>query len=136
PLLSGDQRADPPARRLLSAACAPGARLPAGGARRLRDRGVQLGRARPGTEREQVDLPMASRQESAKAKRERTAEILSRLRAANPHPRIALDFRNAFELLVATVLAAQCTDERINMVTPELFRRFPTPRDLAGASLE
>ncbi|HEX3529107.1 MAG TPA: endonuclease III [Thermoanaerobaculia bacterium] len=79
---------------------------------------------------------MASRRESAKAKRERTAEILSRLRAANPRPRIALDFRNAFELLVATVLAAQCTDERINMVTPELFRRFPTPRDLAGASLE
>ena len=79
---------------------------------------------------------MASRRESAKAKRERTAEILSRLRAANPRPRIALDFRNAFELLVATVLAAQCTDERINRVTPELFRRFPTPRDLAGASLE
>jgi len=74
--------------------------------------------------------------ESAKAKRERTAEILSRLRAANPRPRIALDFHNAFELLVATVLAAQCTDERVNAVTPELFRRFPTPRDLAGASLE
>ena len=74
--------------------------------------------------------------ESAKAKRERTAKILSRLRAANPRPRIALDFHNAFELLVATVLAAQCTDERVNAVTPELFRRFPTPRDLAGASLE
>jgi endonuclease-3 len=79
---------------------------------------------------------MVARRESAKAKRERTAEILSRLRAANPRPRIALDFRNAFELLVATVLAAQCTDERVNAVTPELFRRFPTPRDLAGASLD
>lgn len=74
--------------------------------------------------------------ESLRAKRERTAEIAARLHRSDPAPRIALDFRNAFELLIATVLAAQCTDERVNAVTPELFRRFPTPRDLAGAGQE
>lgn len=44
-----------------------------------------------------------------------------------------LDHADPFQLLVATILAAQCTDERVNMVTPALFRRFPTPGDLAGA---
>ena len=46
-----------------------------------------------------------------------------------------LDYADPFQLLVATILAAQCTDERVNMVTPALFRRFPTPRDLAGADI-
>jgi len=73
--------------------------------------------------------------ESARAKRERTAEITSRLRREYPEARTALHFTNAFELLVATVLSAQCTDERVNAVTPELFRRFPTARALAGATL-
>ena len=77
-----------------------------------------------------------ARRESLRAKRERTAEIAVRLRTIDPEPRIALNFTNPFELLVATVLAAQCTDERVNAVTPELFRRFPTPRDLAGAPIE
>jgi endonuclease-3 len=45
----------------------------------------------------------------------------------------ALDFRNPFELLAATILSAQCTDERVNMVTPHLFARYPTPEDLAVA---
>jgi len=77
-----------------------------------------------------------AKRESLRAKRERTAEITARLRRIDPTPRIALDFTSPFELLVATVLAAQCTDERVNRVTPVLFRRFPTPRDLAGAALE
>jgi endonuclease-3 len=77
-----------------------------------------------------------AKRESLRAKRERTAEIAARLRRIDPTPRIALDFTSPFELLVATVLAAQCTDERVNKVTPELFRRFPTPRDLAGAGTE
>ena len=47
-----------------------------------------------------------------------------------------LDHKNPFELLVATILAAQCTDERVNMVTPALFKRFPTPRALAGAPVD
>jgi endonuclease-3 len=52
-----------------------------------------------------------------------------------PEVRCALDHRNAFELLVATVLSAQCTDERVNKVTPALFARFPDPPALARADL-
>jgi len=73
--------------------------------------------------------------ESARAKRERTAEITARLRREYPEARTALHFTNAFELLVATVLSAQCTDQRVNAVTPALFRRFPTARALAAAGL-
>jgi endonuclease-3 len=47
----------------------------------------------------------------------------------------ALNHRNAWELLVATILSAQCTDVRVNLVTPELFKRFPTPAAMAEASL-
>jgi endonuclease-3 len=47
-----------------------------------------------------------------------------------------LDHAGPFELLVATILAAQCTDERVNMVTPALFQRFPTPRAMAAADIE
>jgi endonuclease III len=79
--------------------------------------------------------PAQARRESARARRQRTEEILARLRREYSDAHTALDHRNAFELLVATVLSAQCTDKRVNEVTPALFRRFPTPRDLAGASL-
>jgi endonuclease-3 len=65
----------------------------------------------------------------------RIAELLRRLRAAYPNAECALHHRNAWELLVATILSAQCTDVRVNMVTPELFRKFPTPAALAEASL-
>jgi endonuclease III len=74
--------------------------------------------------------------ESVAAKRARTVEIISRLRDAYPDARCSLDFRNAYELLVATILSAQCTDERVNMVTPALFERYPTADDLAGARTE
>jgi endonuclease-3 len=50
-----------------------------------------------------------------------------------PDAHCALDHTNAFELLEATILSAQCTDERVNMVTPTLFARYPTPADLAHA---
>lgn len=50
-----------------------------------------------------------------------------------PDARCALDHRNPFELLIATILSAQCTDVRVNMVTPDLFKRFPTPRKMAAA---
>ncbi|HEX5234658.1 MAG TPA: endonuclease III [Silvibacterium sp.] len=66
---------------------------------------------------------------------ERIAELLRRLEAAYPNAECALVHRNAWELLVATILSAQCTDARVNMVTPELFRKFPTPRAMAEASL-
>jgi len=79
--------------------------------------------------------PARARRESARARRQRTGEILARLRREHPDAHTALDHRDAFELLVATILSAQCTDKRVNEVTPALFRRFPTPRELAGASL-
>jgi endonuclease III len=74
--------------------------------------------------------------ESVAAKRTRTAEIVRRLRAEYPDARCSLDHASAYELLTATILSAQCTDERVNMVTPALFRRYPSPQELAGARQE
>lgn len=62
--------------------------------------------------------------------------VLDFLAAAYPSARVLLDYRSPFELLVATVLAAQCTDERVNLVTPALFRAFPGPAAIASASRE
>jgi endonuclease-3 len=60
-------------------------------------------------------------------------EIISLLKKTYPDARCALDYRNAYELLCATILSAQCTDARVNMVTPTLFTRYPTPFELAAA---
>jgi len=65
--------------------------------------------------------------------RTRAARIVQRLRESYPNVECALVHRNAFELTAATILSAQCTDERVNMVTPELFQRWPTPAGLARA---
>ncbi|HLJ78397.1 MAG TPA: endonuclease III [Acidobacteriaceae bacterium] len=65
----------------------------------------------------------------------RIEELLRRLEKAYPNAECALHHRNAWELLVATILSAQCTDARVNMVTPELFRKFPGPQAFAQASL-
>jgi endonuclease-3 len=62
---------------------------------------------------------------------ERISEILKRLDAAYPGATCALRHRSAWELLVATILSAQCTDARVNMVTPGLFQKYPTVRDFA-----
>src|SRR6185312_7244486 len=66
---------------------------------------------------------------------ERVTELLRRLQATYPDAECALHHRNAWELLVATILSAQCTDVRVNLVTPELFRKFPTPKAMAEASI-
>jgi endonuclease III len=71
--------------------------------------------------------------ESRAAKQTRAKKILDLLDRAYPDAKIALEFRTPFELLVATILSAQCTDERVNMVTPALFRKYPTARELARA---
>src|SRR5256886_6933151 len=71
--------------------------------------------------------------ESRAARQARAKKILDLLARAYPDAKIALDFRTPFELLVATILSAQCTDERVNMVTPALFRKYPTARELARA---
>jgi len=65
--------------------------------------------------------------------RARAAKILDLLELAHPEATCALDYRNPFELAVATILSAQCTDERVNQVTPALFRRFPDAAALAAA---
>ena len=63
----------------------------------------------------------------------RAREANRRLAEEYPDARCELDHGNAYELLAATILSAQCTDARVNMVTPELFARYPTPDDLAHA---
>jgi endonuclease-3 len=67
--------------------------------------------------------------------KERVNAILKRLDEAYPDAVCALHHKTPWELLVATILSAQCTDVRVNIVTPELFRRFPTPQAMAKASL-
>jgi endonuclease-3 len=64
----------------------------------------------------------------------RTVEVARRLAVAYPEAVCELDHTNAFELLAATILSAQTTDARVNMVTPVLFRRYPTAVDLAAAN--
>jgi endonuclease-3 len=59
--------------------------------------------------------------------------VLARLKKRYPDARCALHHKDAFQLLVATILSAQCTDARVNMVTPELFARWPTPAALEHA---
>ena len=66
----------------------------------------------------------------------KVAAILTLLDELYPRARCSLDFENPLELLVATVLSAQCTDERVNQVTPELFRKYPTAQAYAQAPVE
>ena len=79
--------------------------------------------------------PGQARRESKARKRERAAEIDRRLRQAYPEAHCALDHRNALELLVATVLSAQCTDKMVNSVTPALFRKYRNAASFATAPL-
>ena len=71
--------------------------------------------------------------ESTAAKRARAAKIIRALERTYPDARIALDFTTPLELLVATILAAQCTDERVNIVTKTLFRKYRSAQDYAAA---
>ncbi|HEV7239588.1 MAG TPA: endonuclease III [Thermoanaerobaculia bacterium] len=67
--------------------------------------------------------------------KKRAAEVNKRLKKQYPDARVELDFRNPFELLIATILAAQSTDQRVNIVTKSLFRKYPDPRAFAEADL-
>jgi endonuclease III len=71
-----------------------------------------------------------------RTRRRRAAEVWERLAATYPDARCSLDYRNPFELLVATILSAQCTDARVNEVAPRLFARCPTPAELAAIPTE
>jgi endonuclease-3 len=86
------------------------------------------GRARP--------RPPARPEFRPGAHKARTNKILDILAETHPDATCALHYRNAYELVAATILSAQCTDERVNMVTPELFRRYPEPAALAQARAE
>lgn len=68
--------------------------------------------------------------------KERYSGILSYFKQEHPNPETELHFTNTFQLLVAVMLSAQCTDKRINMVTPALFDAYPTPRAMAAATVE
>lgn len=80
-------------------------------------------------------MPRRARESSAQ-KRERVLQIVNRLEQLFPVAECALHHTNAFQLLVATILSAQCTDERVNKSTPGLFRRFPDAAALSAASQE
>jgi endonuclease-3 len=77
--------------------------------------------------------PGPSRRESKAERLTRAAAIAARLERTYPAAECSLDFKNPFQLLVATILSAQCTDKRVNMVTAPLFDRWPTPAALAAA---
>lgn len=69
-------------------------------------------------------------------KKERFQQLVSYFTQNFPEPQTELQYRNAYELIVAVVLSAQCTDKRVNMVTPALLQQFPTPAHLAAATPE
>ena len=71
--------------------------------------------------------------EAADARRARALQVLALLKARHPDAHCELDHADAYQLLAATILSAQCTDARVNMVTPALFARYPDARALAGA---
>ncbi|TNF73620.1 MAG: endonuclease III [Acidobacteria bacterium] len=79
--------------------------------------------------------PGRARRESKRARLVRTGTILARLKEEYPDAQTALEHRDPLQLLVATILSAQCTDQRVNMVTPDLFKRYPTAKSYGDADL-
>ena len=73
--------------------------------------------------------------ESVEAKRERTGQVIARLRKTYPDAHCELNYSSPLELLIATILSAQCTDKQVNIVTAELFRKYRTAKDYAEAPL-
>jgi len=82
------------------------------------------------------DQRPAPRDKSGRDLKARAARIAATLAQLYPQARISLDFANPWQCLMATILSAQCTDERVNKVTPELFRRIPDVRAMAAAPAE
>jgi len=81
--------------------------------------------------KKKIKLPRKS-----KKQKEQALKLLKKLYQHYPDPRCELDHKNPFELLIATILSAQCTDVRVNKVTPKLFETYPTPELMANAPLE
>lgn len=76
------------------------------------------------------------KEKDTKKLKEKAREVIKRLKKAYPDAKIALNFENPVQLLVATILSAQCTDERVNEVTKELFKKYKTAEDFANADLD
>jgi len=74
--------------------------------------------------------------ESKSAKQERVKKIIAALKEEYPDAKCSLNHSNPFELSVATILSAQCTDKRVNIVTEDLFEKYQTPEDFASADIE
>src|SRR5207247_9278246 len=72
---------------------------------------------------------LRSMRETKSQRKVRTEQIIKLLKRAHPDAHCALNHSNAFELLIATILSAQCTDERVNIVTADLFRKYRQPAD-------
>lgn len=68
-------------------------------------------------------------------RQEKVLEIIKRLYKVYPNPKIALHFKNPYQLLIATILSAQATDVSVNLATPALFKKYPRPEDLAKAEV-
>ena len=79
---------------------------------------------------------MAGKRESKTRKQQRAEQISARLKKEYPDATTALNWNNRLELLVATILSAQCTDERVNQVTERLFKKYPTVQDYVGGVVE
>ena len=80
------------------------------------------------------DLPKLP--EKTENEKKRAEKLLAELYEHYPNPHCALDHRNAYELMCATILSAQCTDVRVNKVTPDLFEAYPTPERMAEAPIQ
>lgn len=74
--------------------------------------------------------------EALAQKKQRSLNLIKRLKELYPDSKCSLNYRNPYELLVATILSAQCTDARVNQVTPRFFERFPTPLELSKGQTE
>lgn len=83
-------------------------------------------------------MPLVSLQAAfiSMTRKEKYLKVLAYFQAHAPDPETELQYTNPYELLVAVILSAQCTDKRVNMVTPELFRKYPTVQHLATAQAE
>lgn len=79
---------------------------------------------------------MATSKKQPSAKQRSVLDTIKLLKRYYPDAHCALNYSNPFELLVATILSAQCTDERVNMVTPHLFKKYPNPKAMAKAPVE
>ncbi|MEZ5354075.1 MAG: endonuclease III [Bryobacteraceae bacterium] len=93
--------------------------------------------AQKSDKRAKVDRPLkVEKPKTAAARKQRLAAILAGLDEMYPNVTCELDHDGAWQLLVATILSAQCTDKRVNMVTPALFRKYPAVEDFANVSQE